>query len=397
MSDSAHHTAIASPAEIVVLCEDLQAALTAASRLQQRALTVRVLDSHKGPMGGVDAVVIDMNLHNAADPQAHVARWTTAVAGTGCARIELRFDTLMRGRPAEAVAGLLQGGPWQDPLLLVVPAYPSAGRVCIDGQMLIPTTFEAAPEVSVAPTLFPGQDVGRISLDEVTAGTAALRQTIRAAHERGVRRLVVDATTDAHLVTVAATADALVTEGVELVTASSGGWLRFYPGLGSDGFVIVAGPGQHEMDRAQLRQIADAFGGRSLLSTASDTLSGSDTHLLEVITRHRIVMLHAADNGESDSWLRASDFGKAVRRLLELSLVGNNPCVGVITTGGLTTSAVIRALEADDLRVGQELEPLCPVVRLVGGPFDDLPVINKASGIGSVETPVRLIKRLIGT
>jgi uncharacterized protein YgbK (DUF1537 family) len=388
----------AAPAELGVLCEDLQGALSAASRLQQRGINVQVVQSQQDELLGVEAVVVDMNLHNVVrDPQQHVARWTRWLRSAGCRRLEARFDSALRGTPADCIAGLVEGSDDEDPLVLAVPGYPSAGRVCVDGRMMIPSLTEASLEVQVGPSLFPQGSVTQISLTDVTAGAPALLKVLERAWEAGERHLVFDATTDGHLATIASVAEQLRQQGLPLVTASSGGWLRHYPDLGSDGFVIVAGPSQHEVDQAQLSQIANAFGSRSLVTTASEVLAGSKSHLQEVIALHRVLIIHEAERREDDPWIIAADFGTAVRRLLDISLTGRHPCLGVITSGGLTTSAVIRGLGAQSLRPGQELEPLCPVVRLVDGSFDNLPVISKASGIGTAETPVRLIRRLIGT
>lgn len=393
--DEASH---GTPAELGVLCEDLQAALSAASRLQQRGLEVQVAQSRQDLAQPCEALVVDMNLHNVVrDRQGHAARWTRWLREAGIRRIEARFDTALRGSPADTVAGLVEGSDEPDLLVLTVPGYPSAGRVCVDGRMLIPSMNEASLELRVGRALFPKATVRNISLADVTAGPHVLRTVVGDAVAAGERRLLFDATTDGHLATIATVAEQLLDEGTPLVTATSGGWLRHYPDLGSDGFVIFAGPAHHEVDRAQLQQITNAFGARSLVTTASEVLAGSKTHLQDVIAQHRVVIVHEPDRHEHDPWIIAADFGTAVRRLLDLSLAGRRSCLGVITSGGLTTSAVIRGLGADRLRAGQELEPLCPVVRLVGGSFDNLPVLSKASGVGTAETPMRLIRRLLGT
>lgn len=386
------------PVELGVLCEDLQAALSAASRLQQRGMEVQVVQSREELGLTADALVVDMNLHNVVrDRQQHVAQWARWLHESGARRLETRFDSALRGFPADAVAGLVEGSPDTDLLVLAVPGYPSAGRVCVEGRMLIPSMTDSSAEVQVGRTLFPKTPFRNIPLTEVTAGPQRLYALVRDALADGQRRLVFDSTTDGHLATIATVTQQLQEEDISLVTATSGGWLRHYPDLGSDGFVIFAGPAHHEVDRAQLQQITNAFGARSLVTTASEVLTGSKSHLQDVIAQHRVVIVHEPDRHEQDPWIIAADFGTAVRRLLDISLAGRRPCLGVITSGGLTTSAVIRGLGADELRPGQELEPLCPVVRLVGGSFDNLPVLSKASGIGTAETPVRLIRRLLGT
>lgn len=395
---SGRRTAPSAGLALGILAEDLQGALAAASRLQQRGVRVQVVQDPATPIGNVEAVVVDMNIHNVVrDVPTRVQEWAAWLRDQGAERLGSRFDSEFRGRPADCLAGAVAGSGYADPVVLAIPGYPSAGRVCVEGRMLVPSVSGPSLEIDVRAHLFRDQSAALVPLVDVTAGPAHVLEIVRGAHAAGERRFVFDSTADGHLATMREVTQQLRDEGLDVVTASSGGWLRYHPDLGSDGFVVLVSACTHEMDRAQFTRVADIHGGRAVAMTATELIGASVEHLTEIVALHRVVVLHETDRVVDDPWIVAADFGTAVRRLLEVSAETRNPCQGVVTSGGLTTSAVIRALAPDSLRAGQELEPLCPVARLDGGPFDNLPVISKASGIGTEETPARLIRRLLGT
>ncbi len=381
--------------EIGILAEDLQGALTAASRLQQRGVTVEVVRDRTRTIGDAQALVVDLDAARSRDPYARAREWTTWLKERGCSRIELRTDTLLRGTPVDCLAGMTDGSGLENPLIAVMPGYPSAGRVCIDGIMHVPSATDGEISFSVADGLLSGADAEVISVDTLTQGAGAVDARISEILQRGVRRIVFDSTTEGHLA-VAGASIARLESLVPVLTVTSGAWLRYHPALDSDGFVVVIASGANDLDTVQLARIADVYGPLVHTTTGHELLGLPDRQLQQLVARHRLFVLHAAGD-TTDPAAVAALLASAARRLLDTSTTTRNPGLGVICSGGVTTGAVIRALDPDDLRPGNELEPLCPVVRLAGGPFPNLAVISKASGIGSAETLVRLVRRVIGT
>src|SRR4051812_26790988 len=84
-------------------------------------------------------------------PRATAAGWAQRLAALGCARFEQRIDSTLRGAPDEELAGLLEGAGLTDAVVVAVPAFPDAGRVCAGGRQRAAGT---AREVEVAPALF---------------------------------------------------------------------------------------------------------------------------------------------------------------------------------------------------------------------------------------------------
>ncbi|MGI6879593.1 four-carbon acid sugar kinase family protein [Microbacterium sp. gxy059] len=390
-----HREDTASGPSLGVLAEDLQGALAVSSRLLQRGLRVAVVASRQDPIGEVDAVIVDIALRRRLeDPQLVAEEWARWLLSLGIRQIDVRIDPLLHGSPAEMTRGTRltvgSGSP-----LWVVPAYPSAGRSALDGRLMFTDASGAAGDLDVRGALAI-DDAVVVPLETVTAGTAAVRAAVAAHASEGADAFVFDATTERHLETIAEAAAEEIRDGVGLVSVSGGAWLRFFPDLGRDGFALLAAAGTTPVDRLQLSRVADAYASHAISLSAEEARSSSPEHLLRLFARHRIVIVQARDREQDVAAAVAADIGAAVRRLLDVSLTGSHACLGVVTSGGLTTSEVIVALEADRLLPGNELEPLCPLVRLSGGPFDRLGVASKSGSVGTSEIFVRLLRRFIG-
>jgi uncharacterized protein YgbK (DUF1537 family) len=396
-SNEAARAAGVAPTAVGVLAEDLQGALATASRLQQRGLRVALVQSRDDLLTDVDAVIVDLGLrHRLEEPGQAVAEWARWLRTRGVERIEARLDPGLHGNPSAILRGA-RAGASADSQVWIVPAYPTAGRACLDGRLLLAGADGAAIELDVREHLELGGDAAGIDLHTVTAGADAVQDAVMTANRSGVRSFVFDATTESHLEVIAEASERVRAGGTELVTATSGAWLRYHPDTGRDGYVVVAASGADLVDRAQLLRVSNTYGPKALVMSSEEMLGASLDHVHRVVAQHRVVVVQAHDLGRAEPAVLAGEIGQAVRRLLDLGSLGLRPCLGIVTSGGLTTSEVIRGLEPESLRPGNELEPLCPVVRISGGPFDHLPVISKSGGVGTPETLVRLIRRILGT
>ncbi len=381
-----------------VVTEDLQAAVTVAGRLQQRGLRVQVVDDPRTtPASGLHALVVDIQAQDRLEDTAMLAeRWAIWLRERGCLRVEQRIDSAFRGAPAEVLRGVLAGAGAREPLVAVVTAYPSAGRICVEGVQSVHHRGSGVEALPVAAHLELGAARTRISIDSLTSGRQAAVDDARRAIAAGHRILVFDAANEGHLEVTAAVVQQLEHDH-EVVTVSSGGWLRFHPALDADGFVVVAAPGSAPLDRQQLARVADVYGPAARVTTPTAVLRETDAFLLDTVAEHRVIVVQATERQDDDPLVVADDIAAAVRRILDVSTRGRHPALGVIVSGGVSSGKTIRALDAIDLRPGNELEPLCPVLRLGGGPFANLAVITKASGIGAPDTLVRLVRRITGS
>jgi uncharacterized protein YgbK (DUF1537 family) len=358
---------------IGVLADDLTGALGSAARLRagglEPVLVWRPEDLPDGfrPRG----VVVDMRTRDApGGPRATAAAWAARLRELGCERFEQRIDSTLRGAPAEELRGLLEGAGLEDAVVIAVPAWPDAGRVCRGG-----VQRGARREVDVAQVLFEAP-APAVRPDQVAASVRA-----------GARRLVVDGESDADLEAAARAVDALADA---VVTASPGGWLRYHPlaeQAGATFALIVLGSntGLNHRQLAALRRRADVVMASDDVWTA---LAGGDrTVVVETIDRSDpddvrrdpAVADHAAD-------VAAALLGEAHERGLR--------CRGLVASGGHMASRLVDALGAQRLAVEREVEPLCPRGTVAGGAWSGLPVITKGGLVGSDETLCTLVDDL---
>jgi uncharacterized protein YgbK (DUF1537 family) len=369
--------------QIGVLADDLTGALGSAARLRERGLDPLVIwrpddlpDAFRPR-----AVVIDMRTRDAPrGPRATACEWAGRLRDLGCARFEQRIDSTLRGAPREELAGLLDGAGLDDAVVVAVPAFPDAGRVCAGGRQRAAGT---AGEVEVAPALFgPGEPAEVVAPD-------GLVERVRA---DAARRFVVDGADDGDLRAAAEAVAALEDDGVPVVTASPGGWLRHHPLSARPGseFVLVVLGSNTALNHHQLGRLRDA---RPVVVTGTGepdwatVAAGAQTVVVETIAAS------APDDERRDPRLadRAADeaadlLGRAHERGLR--------CRGVVASGGHMASRLVDALGAGRLGVAGEVAPLCPRGVLHGGPWSGLPVVTKGGLVGEDATLATLVENL---
>lgn len=303
---------------IGVLADDLTGALGSAARLRAGGLDpVVVWKSEDLPRElRPRAAVVDMRTRDSpAGPRATAAAWAERLRKMECTRFEQRIDAGLAGSPAEELAGLLEGAALRDAVVIAVPAWPDAGRVCVDGRIdgvdVAGALFEAPAEV--------------VRPEALEARVAA-----------GVTRLVVDGEGEADLRAAAVAVDRLERRHT-IVTASPGAWLRHHPvsARPRKGFALVVGTGAngHELDWD-----AVAAGGQTVVVSSERALD---------------VLDEARDRGLK--------------------------CRGVVAGGGLLASRLVDTLGAQRLAVAGEVAPLCARGTLVGGDWAGLAVITQGA------------------
>lgn len=368
--------------QIGVLADDLTGALGSAARLRERGLDPLVVwrpddlpDAFRPR-----AVVVDMRTRDAPrGPRATACAWARRLRELGCARFEQRIDSTLRGAPAEELAGLLEGAALGDAVVVAVPAFPDAGRVCAGGRQRAAGT---AREVTVAPALF-GSDPAEV------VAPGALAGRVRAAR---VARFVVDGADDADLRATAAAVAALEDEGVPLVTASPGGWLRHHPvsvTAGAELVLVVLGSNT-ALNHRQLDALRAA---RPLVVAGTadpdweTVAAGGQTVVVETIAGSR------PDDERRDPRL-ADAAADAAAALLGRVHERGLRCRGVVASGGHMASRLVDALGAGRLGVAGEIAPLCPRGTLHGGPWSGLPVVTKGGLVGEDATLATLVENL---
>src|SRR3954468_2574817 len=240
---------------IGVLADDLTGALGSAARLKAGGLDPVVVWRPEDLREPPRAVVVDMRTRDAPlGPRATAARWAERLRELGCECFEQRIDSTLRGAPAEELAGLLEGAGKTDAIVVAVPAFPDAGRVCAGG-------IQAG--VDVAERLFGRAQVVR-------------PEALRSAIEAGATRLVVDGGREKDLLAAAQAVD-----GLDVVTVSSGGWLKYHPRARGE-FVLVVLGSNTELNHRQLARLRER-GDVAISADAHAPGSGARTRVVQTI------------------------------------------------------------------------------------------------------------------
>ena len=346
---------------IGVLADDLTGALASAARLKAGGLDPVVAwrphDLNEPPR----AAVVDMRVRDAPlGPRGTAALWAERLSAVGCERLEQRIDSTLRGDPAQQLAGLLEGAGRRDAPVVVVPAFPAAGRVCVAG---------VQAGVDVARALF-----GDAAAEIVTP------ETLRARLADGVTRLVVDAETEDDLLAAAGAVD-----GFDVVTASSGGWLKYHPRSHGE-FVLVVLASNTELNHRQLEALRQG-GNVAISADAHAVAGGAATRVVQTILGVE------PDDIQRDPRL-ADRAAEEAAALLEAAHARGERCRGIVASGGHMTSRLVDALGAQRLAVTREVAPLCPRGTVAGGPWSGLAVITKGGLVGDDATLGALVSDL---
>jgi D-threonate/D-erythronate kinase len=345
---------------IGVLADDLTGALGSAARLKAGGLDPVVVWRPEDLRDPPRAAVVDMRTRDApGGPRRTAAGWAERLLELGCERFEQRIDSTLRGAPAEELAGLLEGADRRDAIVVAVPAFPAAGRVCVNG---------CQAGVDVAERLFGGPA-------EIVAP-----ERLRDALDGGATRVVVDGATDEDLRTAAEAVD-----GLDVVTASPGGWLKYHPRARGE-FVLVVLGSNTELNHRQLEH----------LRRRGDVAVSADAHAPADGARTRVVQTilgSVPDDLYREPRLadRAADEAAA---LLEAAHARGERCRGIVASGGHMASRLVDVLGAPWLAVRGEVAPLCPRGTVAGGPWSGLSIITKGGLIGTDGTLAALVDEL---
>jgi len=407
-----------------VLADDLTGALASAARLREAGLRPVVTWRPQLPTATATALVADMRTRDyGSDPCERARTWARHLVALGCARVELRIDSTLRGEPAAELRGVLAalggppdpGGPpgpgrphaggglaapgGADLTVLAVPAFPSAGRVVRDGLLEVAGQDIPAARCDIARQVFGGYraQAARIGLEVIGAGAGAVAARIREQAGAGRRFLVADATCEEHLQAVAEAAGLIEEEArLRLVTVSPGAWLRYRrPEAPQQRFTLVVLSSKTAANEAQLRTLTRTH--RCLVLSARDVLAGR--RQLDIPAWPAVVVVETLSEAASDpaeAWVLSVLASRAASHVLDEATAAGAACQGAVVGGGQTASALMDALGAGWLEAAGELAPLCPLSRVRGGPYAGLPVVTKGGLVGSGRTLAALVTALRG-
>ncbi|HCL80236.1 MAG TPA: hypothetical protein DIC53_09755 [Synergistaceae bacterium] len=358
------------------------------------------------------ATVVDTESRNAAAAEA--ARVMGAVADylepmRGRRIVYKKVDSTLRGNIAVEVAVLEHRLGL--PVTVFAPAYPRNGRTVRDGLLLL-------DGVPVAET-----EMGRDPRKPVV--TSSLQKTLRG--EEGwetVRHVARDAIRNGYIPRILSEAGgrgtfsfdgeteedlrSIVAGVTEVAAPEDVLW------VGSAGLaaalvtpkpvlLVVGSLSQKSVDQARYvsgRGIAHPVpvDVETLLECRDDEVRRASAAVTAILRSGRNALLSSSFDAEQSPVRRSADEAQGISRALAAivaQVLRNVGTGGLFVTGGEVAVEVVRALGGRGVRLVREVEPGIPLVRLLGGPHDGLPVVTKAGGFGGEATMANCVDALL--
>ncbi|MHB1318363.1 MAG: four-carbon acid sugar kinase family protein [Anaerolineae bacterium] len=386
---------------LTVLADDLTGAMDSGLQFASRGLETVVQlsreSSARSPVTAISSESRDLS------PTAAIGRVRAIVPRLQEGRVLKKIDSTLRGNVGFELRALLSDLELR--AVVVAPAFPQGGRTLLSGQLLVDgrplaiTAFRSDPRWPMIESYLPtylmqqsGLEVSHIALDTVERGAEAIAGALSACRARLV---VTDATSDAHLTSIATAVREL---GPEWMPCGSAGlalaWASLiqagtppsvtFPDRGARGILFVVGS-RNPVTLAQLEQFAKEGAARATLDSRGtfeprieiDRLAGA---IFKALDAGRDAILDATSSALiPGAGSRVADIlARVVSRSVHGGLVG-----GLFLTGGEVALSVCQELSVQAIRILEAIEPGIPGGQLIGGPASGLPAVTKAGGFGS--------------
>ncbi len=399
------------------VADDLTGAMDTGVGLSLAGLTAIITFTSSGNMTS-DAVVVTTD--SRAERATEAYRRVKAVGERfRDYYIYKKIDSTLRGNVAAELQALLD--VTRATHAVVCPAFPAIKRTVVNGELLVDgvpvssTNFARDPvspvtKSSIVDLLRSGSGIPSetIGLSDVEQGPTHLASRIRQCASRAV---VVDATEDRHLKTIA---EALVEAGKRWLPCGSGGLgaqipLAFgYSSRGhslpdsTPGHALFAVGSRNDVSVRQLKRLMEQiqpalvavepreFRTRVGREPRMNQIAGETVRLLR--TRQTVVLSSSfAEFVSQYRRLMAPILGTIVNRVLDAA-----PVQGLFLSGGDVARAVCGDDSIQALRILGDLQPGVIVGEVVGQNHSGLRVVTKAGGFGNEDAMVQAARYLTG-
>lgn len=403
---------------VLVIGDDLTGSNATGARFARAGLRTISVSGVERVSCAMDADVLVINT-GTRHLGAETARALVQEAAKAVSPVELlskRVDTTLRGNvgaEVDALLDVLESGT----RALVVPAFPDAGRTTVGGLHLVdgvPLAETSAARDPLTPVAFSrvatllrhGTDrrIAEVPLDVVEAGSRAVADRLASTDALLV---VCDATSNAHLVTIAEAAALLQAERATR-------WLS----VDSGPFAVLLatalgiGPGEHPLPpvlavvgsitattREQVLELEQLSRARFVDVTPGglDARQIADQAAELMRSGARVIGIRTWVPGAEERVDRTTA-ARIPGVLAEAAalLLAEHTFGGLYATGGDIADAVTGSLGSDGFAIETEVLPLAVAGRLVGGPHDGLPFATKGGLIGDRGAAVSCVEHLIG-
>lgn len=343
-----------------------------------------------------------------------------------------RIDSTLRGNIGSEMDGILDALP-DDYMAMVVPVFPSSGRITVGGYMVVnsiplertgvandpktPVNTSYVPDIIKNQSKYP---LGTVSYKNVLKGKESIKEAIFAEKEKGNKVLVFDAIEEEDIELIA---EAVAETKIPVISSDPG---PFTMALGdrlmerkqdSDKKVLMAVGSATELTRKQIDYIErerDAYftkvDVKKLLipEKREKEIKKCSNNIKENIKNHQFLGVTTAREGDDIidindltdklDLLKDEIYSKisiGVAEIIREVLEDASEIEGLFVTGGDTTLAVVKELKASGMKVKEEILPLAVYGKLVGGKYDDLTIVTKGGLIGDSSAINTCVEKII--
>ena len=355
------------------------------------------------------------------------------------ALVSKRVDSTLRGNiGAEmeaAVKAMDDSYGHQQSLAVLVPSYPSSGRICVGGYQIVhgvplersPIAKDAATPVNNTSVLKiiaeqSSMKCGFVPLEKTLAGAAAVRDTIEVLRAQGCRAVVCDAVADEDITVIA---QALASAPYPLVSLDPGPFTAELaavrvqaPRAQYENRIFLAVGSTSELTRVQLEALrlahpchlavmdvrkilADEASCRQecarVLQSVCSPADGAT--VLGVCTAGSREDVFSMDEMSRRLGMQPSEISQRINMALasvaEQALNRKELRIGgLYTSGGEVTVAAVRTLKAGGFSVRDQVLPLAVYGHLIGGTHADLPMVTKGGFVGDKNSLAECVEYL---
>lgn len=418
--------------KVAIIADDLTGANATAALLSTRGFTTLTCLDNPENMDDYDVVSFSTDSRSVPAKEAYerVSGYLDLI-DPEATTISKRIDSTLRGNLGAEVDAVIDRHPQL--MAIVVPVYPSSGRICVGGSLLVDgiplqnTAMRNDPKnpmtESSVTELFRKQTnkmVGYIPLGQVLRGERELTQEIKELYQKNVRIAVIDATTDEDINRIA---NAVLKARVPFFCVDPGvftaqlAYIRYSSGRKRTNKIFVAIGSVSELTQRQIKKLR--YERQVFIKTlAAETLIDIALHpenalpiTREIIENARqcdIVGIDTVELPEHISCLKslAKKFSldeHSVSILINQGLAEitaqvlseeNSPISALYSSGGDVVVAITKRLKGNGVILKDEVEPLTVYGHLTGGLCRGIPVITKGGFVGDDNTLVHCIDYL---
>lgn len=420
--------------KIAIIADDLTGANATAALLSTKGFTTMTcLDNDAKEAERFDVVSFSTDSRSVSSAEAY-RRVAECVARINPEQtlISKRIDSTLRGNLGAEVDAVIDSFPHL--MAIVVPVYPSSGRICVGGSLLVDgiplqnTAMRNDPknpmlESSVV-ELFRQQtnkNVSYICLRDVLRGEITLTKKLKELYCGNVRIVIIDATTGDDIQQIAQAVQKAkipcfcVDPGVFTAQLA---WLKFSSGRRRTNKVFLAIGSVSDLTQRQIKKLRyerevyiETLSAEELINFSLNPESAAQvvdrlidkTRTFDVIgidsveaPEHifrldSLAKKFAVDNHQVSCMIN-SGIAEVVAQVLKKE---KSPISGLYGSGGDVMVSITRRLKGSGVVLKDEVEPLAVYGKLVGGLADGLPLITKGGFIGNDNTLVHCIDYLV--